>query len=181
MYQCQLQAIIADLRLSFGQPDLPFLVVQLCPVGLATPDYHWIAAHRRYDSQQVDSMRRSSAFLRLAQELALVLPNTALAITADLGDRNASFGNIHPRNKREIARRLYLEFSGMHQAHLDQYQNGFNGQLACRPRVRPCFGLLEFKGVDDVIIVKFSSSYPLLWNGTAFCVACCSQSPFEIM
>lgn len=96
MYKCQLQAIVADLRLSFGQPDLPFLVVQLCPVGLATPDYHWIAAHRQYDAQQVDSMRRSSAFLRLAQELALTLPNTALAITADLGIVMLHLGTFIP-------------------------------------------------------------------------------------
>jgi sialate O-acetylesterase len=100
MYTCQLQALVADYRLSFRQPDLPFVMVQLCPVGLATSDYDWTAAQRNYNSIQLDSMRRSSSFMRLAQELALTIPNTAMAVTADLGDRQASFGSIHPRNKR---------------------------------------------------------------------------------
>ncbi len=184
MYACQLQALVADYRLSFGQPDLPFLIVQLCPVGLATADFAWTAAQRNYNTIQLDSMRRSSAFLRLAQELALTSPNTALAVTADLGDRNATFGNIHPRNKREVARRLYAEFLGMHQAEPDLFgQNGNEiiGQLGCRTHVRPCFRHLQYTTDDSMVVVTFTSPTPLVVNGTAFCAACCSQSPFEIM
>jgi hypothetical protein len=187
MYRCHLQALVADYRLHFGQPDLPFVAVQLCPVGLATSDYDWTVNQRRYDVVQIDAMRRSSSFLRLAQEFALTMPNTALAITADLGDRKASFGSIHPRNKREIARRLYLEFLGMSQ--LDQPSTfgrsgpgpAPSGQVGCRSHVRPCFSQLELNAVDAVVAVKFSSTLPLMFNGTAFCVTCCSQSPFEVM
>ena len=184
MYTCQLQALVADYRLSFRQPDLPFVMVQLCPVGLATSDYDWTAAQRNYNSIQLDSMRRSSSFMRLAQELALTIPNTAMAVTADLGDRQASFGSIHPRNKREIARRLYAEFSGMHQAEsdlLDQNGNELIAQLGCRSHVRPCFRRVQYNAVDAVVVVKFTSPSPLIFNGTAFCAACCSESPFEIM
>lgn len=186
MYKCQLQALVADYRLSFGQPDLPFVVVQLCPTGLATPEFDWTIARRQYNAVQADAMRRSSSFLRLSQELALTLPNTALAVTADLGDRNSSFGSIHPRNKREIARRLYLEFSAMLQAdqttRRDQNGNRLASQAGCRPLVRPCFGLLEQRsGVNSVVAVKFVSNSLLVFNGTAFCVACCNLSPFEIM
>jgi hypothetical protein len=187
MYRCQLQALVADYRLHFGQPNLPFVAVQLCPVGLATSDYDWTIAQRRYDIVQIDSMRRSSAFLRLAQELALMMPNTALAITADLGDRRASFGSIHPRNKREIARRLYLEFLGMHQLHQPSTfgshgpGSASNGQVSCRSQVRPCFKHLEFGDNDTMVVVRFASPLPVMFNGTAFCIACCSQSPFEVM
>jgi hypothetical protein len=185
MYQCRLRALINDYRITFGQPDLPFIVVQLCPVGLATPDYDWTIHHRKYNLMQIDSMRRSSAFLRLSQEGALTLPNTALAVTADLGDRNASFGNIHPRNKREIARRLYAEFTGLHQSerlvHVDDHGTARIGQIGCRSHVRPCFRNLEISVDESVIVVKFNSPIPLFFNGTAFCQACCSKSPFEIM
>lgn len=185
MYKCQLQALVADYRLSFGQPDLPFAVVQLCPTGLATSEFDWTIAQRQYNPLQVDAMRRSSSFLRLSQELALSLPNTALAITADLGDRNSSFGSIHPRNKREIARRLYLEFSSMLEAEQSSSArrsvSSVTGQVTCRSQVRPCFGSLEFSEVDSVIDVKFISPFPLAFNGTAFCTACCALSPFEIM
>jgi sialate O-acetylesterase len=206
MYKCQLQALVADYRRGFAQPDLPFIVAQLCPTGLATSEFDWTIARRDYNEDQIDAMRRSllrnttsnplsytpippllrsSSFLRLSQELALTLPNTALAVTADLGDRNSSFGSIHPRNKREIARRLYLEFSGMLQADAttipDQNGGALSGQVACRWHIRPCFGVLEFSGVDSVIAVKFVSMLPIMFNGTAFCMACCTSSPFEIM
>jgi sialate O-acetylesterase len=185
MYKCQLQALVSDYRLSFGQPDLPFLVVQLCPTGLATSEFDWTIAQRQYNPLQVDAMRRSSSFLRLSQELALALPNTALAVTADLGDRSSSFGSIHPRNKREIARRLYLEFSSMLEAEQTSSArpsvSSVTGQVACRSQARPCFGSLELSQVDLVIDVKFISPFPLAFNGTAFCTACCALSPFEIM
>ncbi len=43
-------------------------------------------------------------YLREAQEQALIEPNTAMAVTLDIGDPV----DIHPRNKREVARRLAL-------------------------------------------------------------------------
>ena len=187
MYRCQLHALVADYRLHFGQPHVPFVAVQLPPAGLATSDFDWTIAHRRYNAVQIDAMRRSSSFLRLAQEFALTMPNTALAITADLGDRKSSFGSIHPRNKREIARRLYLEFQGIYQ--LDERpaydhhgsRTGSMGQVGCRAHVRPCFRHLELSGGDSELAVRFSSPLPLAFNRTAFCIACCSLSPFEVM
>ncbi|WP_083698147.1 hypothetical protein [Shewanella sp. UCD-KL21] len=44
------------------------------------------------------------ALLREAQTQALTMPNTAMAVTIDIGDSK----DIHPRNKQEVARRLWL-------------------------------------------------------------------------
>lgn len=43
---------------------------------------------------------------RIAQTAALQLPNVAFATAIDLGDLESPFGNIHPRDKQTVAKRL---------------------------------------------------------------------------
>ena len=74
-------AVIGDWRRAFGQRDLPFLYVQLPALE-----------------------RKGWPALREAQRQALAIPHTAMAVTIDIGDPS----NIHPRNKRDVARRLAL-------------------------------------------------------------------------
>jgi sialate O-acetylesterase len=79
-YRAMFPMLIKGWRTAFDQPDLPFYWVQL-------PNYSsdW-------------------AKLREAQSSALSLPNTAQAITIDVGEVN----DIHPKNKQDVGHRLAL-------------------------------------------------------------------------
>lgn len=81
--------LINDWRYKLGIDDLPFLFVQLANLGIA-------------EKQPVES---GWAELRNAQRQALQLPNTGMAVSYDIGEWN----DIHPLNKKEVARRLALE------------------------------------------------------------------------
>lgn len=88
-YRELLPSMIADWRSMFQQPDLPVLVVSL-PAFMG-----------RRDTPDTDGW----ADLRGAQAYAeATVPNTAVAVTVDLGDAN----DIHPRDKRPVSDRLAL-------------------------------------------------------------------------
>ncbi len=75
--------MISSWREKWGQGDFPFLFVQLA-------GYH-------FEPQVFPELRE-------AQNMALSLPNTAMAVAIDVGDS----ANIHPKNKQEVGRRLAL-------------------------------------------------------------------------
>jgi sialate O-acetylesterase len=77
-------AMIRDWRARWAQGDLPFYFVQI-------PNY-----------ADGDAPGRKWAQLREAQTRALALPNTAMAVTIDVGDTE----NIHPTNKQPVGERL---------------------------------------------------------------------------
>ena len=87
-YDCDLYAslfttMIKSWRKYWGQYELPFYFVQIAPF-----DYH------DYDE--------ASGYLREAQEKALKLENTGMAVTLDIGN----LSDIHPKKKQEVGRRL---------------------------------------------------------------------------
>jgi len=83
-YRNLLTHLIADWRSGFGQPDLPFLVVQL-------PGY-----------QAPGARVAAWAEVREAQLLtSLFVPRTGLVVTCDLGESD----NLHPRLKKPVADR----------------------------------------------------------------------------
>jgi sialate O-acetylesterase len=87
-YQTVFPTLINDWRRHSGENDLPFLYVQLeghGPVGEQQQESDW-------------------AIVREAQRLALTLPATGMAVTADLGETDEA----HHRNLEEISRRLFL-------------------------------------------------------------------------
>ena len=79
--------LIRSWRDAFGQGNLPFYFVQLANFG-----------------NEYEYADRGWARLREAQQQALSLPATGMAVTVDIGDAR----NIHPRNKQEVGRRLAL-------------------------------------------------------------------------
>lgn len=87
-YESSFPAMIQAWRDQWGQGDLPFLFVQL-------------AAFRAGQQAPVET---GWGELRYAQEKALALPTTGMAITTDIGAAN----DIHPRNKRDVGERLAL-------------------------------------------------------------------------
>ena len=81
-----LEALIKDWRQSFGQPDLPFEIVQLAGWGKPT-------------AAPADS---NPAVVREAQaDVASRVPGCRLAVAIDLGATT-----IHPPNKRDVGHRL---------------------------------------------------------------------------
>ena len=83
-----LTAMIKDWRSKWKQGDIPFLTVQL-------PNY---SDHNHTPSES------SWAVLREGQSKSLSVPNTAIAVTIDLGEWN----DIHPDNKKDVGIRLAL-------------------------------------------------------------------------
>ena len=88
-YEQLFKDLIQNWRAQFTQADMPFLFVQLANLGLPL-------------KQPVES---GWAEVRDAQRRALELPNTGMAVTFDIGEWN----DIHPLNKKEVGRRLFLE------------------------------------------------------------------------
>lgn len=86
-YQKLFPALIKGWRTQFGRGDFPFYWVQLS----------------NYDYQSRPNATEW-AYLREAQTMTLSVPNTAQAITLDIGDAT----NIHLKNKQEVGRRLAL-------------------------------------------------------------------------
>ncbi len=84
--------MITDWRNRWGR-QFPFLFVQISSFG----------------GFQDSNTGSTWAELREAQNLALQLPNTAMAITTDIGDAY----NIHPRDKADVGHRLANEALGM--------------------------------------------------------------------
>ncbi len=87
-YETLFPAVIANWREKWNQGDFPFLYVQLANF-----------------MQAKDQPSESGwAELRQAQLKTLAVPNTATAVTIDIGEWN----DIHPLNKQEVGRRLAL-------------------------------------------------------------------------
>jgi sialate O-acetylesterase len=88
-YRRLLPALIADWRGRFGVGEFPFLIVQLA--NFLTP--------------KPEPAESTWAELREAQWLTVQpVPKTGLAVAIDIGET----GNIHPKNKQEVGRRLAL-------------------------------------------------------------------------
>ena len=90
-YRQAFPLMIQDWRGRWGQGDFPFYFVQLATFfagsgGNTNSGNEW-------------------AELREAQTRTLTLPNTAMAVTTDIGNPK----NIHPTNKQEVGRRLALQ------------------------------------------------------------------------
>jgi len=87
-YAVLFKAMIQDWRNKNGQGNLPFLFVQL-PI---------------FGSPAENDEAASWAIIREAQSTALSLPATGMAAGLDLGEWN----DLHPSNKKEVGRRLFL-------------------------------------------------------------------------
>jgi sialate O-acetylesterase len=88
-YRRLLPTLIADWRERFQVGEFPFLIVAL----------------PNYNPQQKNPVEPGWAEIRESQwRTARTVPNCGLATTIDIGDA----GDIHPRNKQEVGRRLSL-------------------------------------------------------------------------
>ena len=86
MYPLVQQTLIKDWRSRWGEGDFPFYIVQL-------------AAYKAPATQPSNS---GIAAVREAQQTVLKLPNTAMAVTIDIGDAKS----VHPKDKQDVGDRL---------------------------------------------------------------------------
>lgn len=86
LYTLKMEALIKGWRTQFNAPDAPFLFTQLAPYN--------------YGAEREGALQG----LWIAQQEALRIPRTGMAVTMDIGNP----GDIHPRNKSEVGRRLAL-------------------------------------------------------------------------
>ena len=87
-YRRLFPAMITGWRKAWGQGDFPFVYVQIA---------NWL--HRQEEPS--DNLWAEE---REAQLMTLAVPNTAMAVTIDIGDAL----DIHPKNKQEVGHRLAL-------------------------------------------------------------------------
>lgn len=86
-YPQLVETMIKQWRQDFQQGDLPFYFVQIASLDIRT-----------------DATGRLWAFQREAQSTALLLPNTGIAVTIDIGEPH----NVHPKNKQDVGKRLAM-------------------------------------------------------------------------
>jgi sialate O-acetylesterase len=84
-YPALMRAMVADWRAQWGQPEMPFLWVQLSSIDT-----------RAYKSQEWPRFRDNQR--RLLDEI----PNSGMAVSSDVGAQN----DVHPRDKRTVGERL---------------------------------------------------------------------------
>ena len=145
--------MIADWRRQFGLPDLSFFYVQLAPYS---QDYSRI---------------------RLAQGAALQLPKVGFAVALDLGDLTSPSGSIHPRRKQEVGRRLALSARAIQ---YDDRSVVYQG---------PTLSAVQFVSSNTSSGISYGARLSFMPGtadglhaaGTADCVACCEELPFEVM
>jgi len=92
-----LQAFVNRYRQAWEKQDLAFMVVQL--PGLAKD----LSTRTPIDPESITEPM-SWAWMREAQQQVLSLPDTYLATSIDLGDKD----NVHPKDKYPIGKRLAL-------------------------------------------------------------------------
>jgi sialate O-acetylesterase len=87
-YRHQFPQLITQWRQQWGQPQLPFLWVQLASFSSG------------FDQGDTSPW----SLLREAQNKTLSVPHTGQAVAIDIGEAH----DIHPRNKQDVAKRLAL-------------------------------------------------------------------------
>ncbi len=118
-YSKLFQALISDWRSQWGR-DFPFLWVQL--PNWSNPLQTW-------------------PLLRESQTAALSLPNTAMAVTIDVGEAD----DIHPRNKQAVGNRLAVAARKL--VYLEQLPH--MGPLLEKMTVEGSRCLLELNNIGD--------------------------------
>ena len=122
-YATLFPAMIKDWRQQWGGDDFPFLYVQLAnfnPQGMASDQW---------------------AYQREAQNKALELENTGVAVTIDIGDS----ADIHPRNKQDVGDRLATAA----QAVAYDEASVFTGPMYESMRVSGDSVVVTFKGMGE--------------------------------
>lgn len=123
-YRVLFPLLIRSWRATWGEGDFPFLFVQL-------PNYM---------QRKAEPEESAWAEIREAQLMALALPQTAMAVTIDVGEAD----NIHPKDKQDVGARLAIAALGS----VYKQRAGFSGPLYERMEIQDNAVRLYFKYAD---------------------------------
>jgi sialate O-acetylesterase len=122
-YRTLFPRLIADWREKWGEGDIPFLFVQIAPYKDDVPEL------------------REAQFLTWKKT-----PNTAMAVTVDVGDAN----NIHPKQKEPVGQRLAIAARGMVYGEKIEYSGPeYDSMKIDKNRV-----ILNFKHIGSGLMAK---------------------------
>jgi sialate O-acetylesterase len=133
-YRTLFPAMINDWRARWGY-EFPFYWVQL-------------ANYRAVDKTPVDS---DWAELREAQTMTLSLPRTGEAVIIDIGEA----GDIHPRNKQDVGRRLAL--NAFHDAY--GFDKVWSGPKYASMTVEENRAIIDFETCGSTLVVHNKYGY----------------------
>ena len=120
-YRALFPTLIRDWRKQWGIGEFPFLFVQLSNAN----------------ARESEPSESAWSELREAQLLALEVPNTAMAVTIDLGEAD----DVHFKNKQEVGRRLSLSALKLAYGH----DIGHSGLLYDSMEIRDGKAYISFK------------------------------------
>lgn len=123
LYRTLFPTLIADWREKWAQENFPFLYVQLAPFAKQPPEI------------------REAQLLTLAKS-----PNTAMVVTADVGDLN----DIHPKRKEPVGQRLALAARAM--VHGEKIE--YSGPIYQAMKVESGTIVLPFSHIGSGLIAK---------------------------
>jgi sialate O-acetylesterase len=130
-YRTLFPTMIKSWRRTFGQPELPFLFVQLAP----------------YKTKTTEPVEADWAELREAQLMTLSkLKNTGMAVITDLGNEK----NIHPLPKAPVGDRLALAARGIAYGQKLEY----SGPLFESMKVEGNKAMIKFAHVGGGLVCK---------------------------
>ncbi len=126
VYRELMETLIADWRSVWGQGEFPFLYVQLANYA------------KTFDTEAAAG--KGLTLVREAQLQNLSVHNTAMAVAIDNADP-LDMGNIHPKNKQEIGRRLALAaFGKVYGENIGYTGPLYSHYLIEGDKIRLCFG-----------------------------------------
>lgn len=130
-YRKLFPAMINNWRKRWHQGDFPFLFVQLAS----------------YNPNETEPEVSDWAFLREAQAMTRYLPNTGMAVTVDVGDKN----DIHPKQKKEVGERLA--------ANAFKIVYGYKNEIAAGPALSKAIInkndiTVQYKNIGSGLMVK---------------------------
>jgi sialate O-acetylesterase len=123
LYRTLFPTLIADWREKWAQGDFPFLYVQLAPFAKQPPEI------------------REAQLLTLSKS-----PNTAMVVTADVGDLN----DIHPKRKEPVGQRLALAARATVYGEKIEY----SGPIYQAMKVESGKAVLQFNHIGSGLIAK---------------------------
>lgn len=128
LYKFHFEGLVGAWRQMWAQGDFPVLFVQL-PNYIPEPVFRfWI------DFQEI-------------QAQCLSIPNTGMAVTLDIGEAH----NIHPANKQEVARRLWLNAAAKVYGQKDVE---FSGPVFDSMKIDGAKAILSFTHVAGGLVAK---------------------------
>jgi sialate O-acetylesterase len=159
-YEALFSGLIDAWRSAFGQGDLPFYFVQLAP----------------YKTLSWNVEGAAWAWLRQSQAAALLLTNTGMAVTTDLGE----YEDIHPQNKQPVGERLALHALKAEGADIVASSPMYDGMVVSNNQIIVSFSYADTGLQTQQVMMNSNANYAVGADPAAFVVPSNTVAGFQI-